>query len=44
MTAIVFLIAIVAVCVLGAVFGVDSRPVERGPPPPQLALDSPAAT
>jgi hypothetical protein len=31
MTAIILVIAIVAVCVLGAVFGVDSRPVERGP-------------
>jgi hypothetical protein len=31
MTAIFFLIGIVAVCVLGAVFGADSRHVDTGP-------------
>jgi len=31
MTALAFLVAVVAVCILAAVYGRDSRPVERGP-------------
>jgi hypothetical protein len=31
MTAILFLLAVIAVCVLGAVFGADSRYVDRRP-------------
>jgi hypothetical protein len=36
MTAIVVLVAIILVCALGAVYGVDSRPVERGHHRPNL--------
>jgi hypothetical protein len=31
MTAILFLLAVIAVCVLGAVYGSDSRPVDTRP-------------
>ncbi len=30
MTALVFLVAAIAVCILAAAYGRDSRPVERG--------------
>jgi hypothetical protein len=36
MAAIVFLVAVIGVCVLAARFGVDSRPVERGRHRPNL--------
>jgi hypothetical protein len=36
MAAIVFLVAVIGVCVLAARYGVDSRPVERGPHRPNL--------
>ncbi len=36
MAAIVFLIAVIGVCVLATRYGVDSRPIERGPHRPNL--------